>query len=88
MMPSRSTVAMAIGAELNSRANLSSAAAASSALAGGAVEHQRMREPAIAAIARQAMQDAHRKRGAVSLDEVDVEAPRVAVRSAAAGSAR
>ena len=45
-----------------------------------------MRKPAIAAIARQAMQDAHRKRGAVGLDEVDIEAPRVAVRRAAAGS--
>ena len=36
------------------------------------------------AVARQAMQDAHRKRGAVRLDEIDVEAPRVALGGAAA----
>ena len=49
---------------------------------GRAVEHQRMGE---GAVARQAMQDAHGKRGAVGLDEIDVETPCVALGSAAAG---
>ena len=54
-------------------------------LAGGAAEHERMRERA-GADARQTVQDANGQAGAVGLDEVDVEAARAALRAAAAGA--
>ncbi len=49
-------------------------------LSGTAIEDQRMSEPAGRTAARQTMQDADGKAGAVGLEKVDVEAPRRCLR--------
>ncbi len=77
--PSRSTVAMAIGAAWNSRAKSELGGAGLLEFSGRAIEDERVREPPRGAAARQPMQDARRQARAVGFDEVDVEAPRRAL---------